>query len=90
MPFYQISIDLFILFENVILCNKKGDYAFQTKGEYGLSILTDSLAPLKAPDGTPYEYIFFPLSGHGLLLDPWSEVEYYDALYSYCETYFGY
>ena len=41
-------------------------------------------------NGTPYEYIFFPLSGHGLLLDPWSEVEYYDALYSYCETYFGY
>ena len=42
----------------MILCNKKGDYAFQTKGEYGLSILTDSLAPLKAPDGTPYEYCF--------------------------------
>ena len=43
---------------NEILCNKEGDYAFQTNGEYGLSILTDSLAPLKAHDGTPYEYCF--------------------------------
>lgn len=41
-------------------------------------------------NGTPYEYIFFPLSGHGLLLDPISEIQYYKALYSYCETYFGY
>lgn len=37
-----------------------------------------------------YEYIFFPISNHGLLLDPWSEVVYYKALYSYCEKYFGY
>ena len=41
-------------------------------------------------NGTPYEYIFYPLSGHGLLLDPVSEVQYYQALYSYCKTYFGY
>ena len=41
-------------------------------------------------NGTEYDYIFFPLSGHGMLLDHWSEVQYYKALYSYCETYFGY
>ena len=43
---------------NAILCNKKGDYAFQIKGEYGSAILTDSLEPLKASDGTPYQYCF--------------------------------
>ena len=41
-----------------ILCNKERDYAIQIKGESGLSILTDSLEPLKASDGTPYEYCF--------------------------------
>lgn len=40
--------------------------------------------------GSRYEYIFYPLSGHGLLLDPASETCYYKALYKYCETYFGY
>lgn len=43
---------------NKIVYNKKRDYAFQIAGEYGLSILTDSLEPLKASDGTPYEYCF--------------------------------
>ncbi|MDO5133498.1 MAG: substrate-binding domain-containing protein [Eubacteriales bacterium] len=43
---------------NMILCNKKGDYAFQINGESGLTILTDSLEPLKSTDGTPYEYCF--------------------------------
>ena len=43
---------------NTILRNRQGDYAFQIKGESGLSILTDSLEPLKASDGTPYEYCF--------------------------------
>ena len=37
-----------------------------------------------------YEYIFYPFSGHGLLLDPVSEILYDKALFSYCETYFGY
>ncbi|MCR5523029.1 MAG: alpha/beta hydrolase [Clostridia bacterium] len=41
-------------------------------------------------NGNNYEFIFFPFSGHGLLLDPLSEVQYYKALYKYCETYFGY
>ena len=41
-------------------------------------------------EGDNYQYVFYPLSGHGLLLDPLSEKNYYDALYSYCETYFGY
>lgn len=41
-------------------------------------------------NGNGYEYIFYPLSGHGLLLDPISEEVYYKALYKYCETYFGY
>ena len=37
-----------------------------------------------------HEFIFFPFSGHGLILDPISEVMYYRALYSYCQEYFGY
>jgi acetyl esterase/lipase len=37
-----------------------------------------------------YDFVFFPFSGHGLLLDPLSEVKYYQTLYRYCETYFGY
>ncbi|MBQ6266741.1 MAG: alpha/beta hydrolase [Clostridia bacterium] len=40
--------------------------------------------------GNHYDYVFYPLSGHGLLLDPVSEVQYYQILYRYCETYFGY
>ena len=46
--------------ENIkpLLLNKEGDRAFQIKSESGLSILTDSLEPLKASDGTPYEYCF--------------------------------
>ena len=41
-------------------------------------------------NGNGYDYIFYPLSGHGLLLDPLSENQYDKALYRYCETYFGY
>ena len=41
-------------------------------------------------NGSGYDYVFYPLSGHGLLLDPISEYRYYKLLYSYCETYFGY
>ena len=41
-------------------------------------------------NGNHYEYIYYPLSGHGLLLDPLSENRYDQALYGYCETYFGY
>ncbi len=37
-----------------------------------------------------HEFIFFPISNHGLLLDPISEMMYYRALYSYCDQYFGY
>lgn len=40
--------------------------------------------------GNHYDYVFYPLSGHGLLLDPVSEVQFYQILYRYCETYFGY
>ncbi len=40
--------------------------------------------------GAEYKLVFFPLSGHGLLLDPVSEIQYYNVLYSYCEQYFGY
>jgi hypothetical protein len=43
---------------NTILCKKEGDYAYQIESESGLRILTDSLEPLRAPDGTPYEYCF--------------------------------
>ena len=41
-------------------------------------------------NGNNYEYIFYPMSGHGLLLDPLSENNYDQAVYQYCETYFGY
>ena len=37
-----------------------------------------------------HKFIFFPFSGHGLILDPVSEIIYYQALYSYCRDYFGY
>ncbi len=41
----------------------------------------DSIQKTFENNGTPYEYIFFPLSGHGLLLDPISEIQYeYSAL----------
>ena len=50
----------------------------------------DSIKKTFENNGTEYEYIFFPMSGHGLLLDPISEMQYYKALYSYCEKYFGY
>ncbi len=41
-------------------------------------------------NGSGYDYIFYPLSGHGLLLDPTSEIKYDKTLFRYCETYFGY
>lgn len=41
-------------------------------------------------NGNGYDYVFYPLSGHGLLLDPIKEHQYYELLYQYCETYFGY
>ena len=44
--------------KNNIQCNKEGDYAFQIESESGLRILTNSLEPLKSPDGIPYEYCF--------------------------------
>ena len=41
-------------------------------------------------NGNNYRYIFYPLSGHGLLLDPVSEIKYDRAVYDYCAAYFGY
>lgn len=41
-------------------------------------------------NGNNYRYIYYPLSGHGLLLDPLSETDYDQALFDYCKTYFGY
>ena len=41
-------------------------------------------------NGNNYNYIFYPKSGHGLLLDPISDKCYFNTLYNYCETYFGY
>ena len=40
--------------------------------------------------GAVHEYIFYPLSNHGMLLDPISEITYNRDLYGYCEEYFGY
>ncbi|MBR6702834.1 MAG: alpha/beta hydrolase [Clostridia bacterium] len=50
----------------------------------------ESMEKVFSESGSEYKYVFFPFSGHGLLLDPWSEIAYYDALYGYCEQYFGY
>ena len=41
-------------------------------------------------NGHGYDYVYYPLSGHGLLLDPVSENTYDSTLFRYCETYFGY
>ena len=41
-------------------------------------------------NGNHYESIFFPLSGHALMLDPASEAEYDAAVLRYCKAYFGY
>ncbi len=41
-------------------------------------------------NGSGYDYIFYPMSGHGLLMDPLSEDAYYKTLYQYCKTFFGY
>ena len=41
-------------------------------------------------NGNHYRYIFYPLSGHGLLLDPVSEYRYDRAVDDYCKAYFGY
>ena len=50
----------------------------------------ESMLEVFAESGSEYKYVFFPFSGHGLLLDPVSEMVYYDNLYAYCEQYFGY
>ncbi len=41
-------------------------------------------------NGSNYEYIFYPVSNHGLLLDPVSEYKYDKAVLKYCDQYFGY
>ena len=41
-------------------------------------------------NGNGYDYVYYPLSGHGLLLDPVSENTYDDTLFRYCGAYFGY
>lgn len=58
---YDIETGDYIWNEDVmrtILCNKEGDHAYQIESESGLKILADSLEPLRAPNGTPYEYCF--------------------------------
>ena len=52
--------------------------------------MTQVFADTFGENGNGYRFVFYPLSGHGLLLDPVSEECYYNALYEYCETYFGY
>ncbi len=41
-------------------------------------------------NGSGYDYIFYPLSNHGMLLDPVSEARYDKTVERYCKTYFGY
>ncbi len=40
--------------------------------------------------GAVHDYILYPLSNHGLGLDPLCEMEYINTVQSYCEEYFGY
>ncbi len=49
-----------------------------------------SMEKVFGESGSEYEYIFYPFSGHGLLLDPVSEIMYDRAVLSYCDRYFGY
>ncbi len=40
--------------------------------------------------GAPHTYILYPLSNHGLGLDPLCEMEYINTVEQYCKDYFGY
>ncbi|MBO5359273.1 MAG: alpha/beta hydrolase [Clostridia bacterium] len=40
--------------------------------------------------GAPHSYILYPLSNHGLGLDPLCEMEYINTVEAYCKEYFGY
>ena len=40
--------------------------------------------------GAPHSYILYPLSNHGLGLDPLCEMEYINTVETYCKEYFGY
>ena len=59
-----------------------------TKGNR--TAMIDKFRETFGENGSGYDYIFYPLSGHGLLLDPVSEYKYDQTLFRYCETYFGY
>ena len=65
-----------------------GNDPIVTKGNREAMVTTFS--EVFGENGNGYDYVFYPLSGHGLLLDPVSEECYYNRLYEYCETYFGY
>ncbi len=40
--------------------------------------------------GATHYYILYPLSNHGLMLDPLCEMEYINTVEQYCKDYFGY
>ena len=40
--------------------------------------------------GATHRYILYPLSNHGLGLDPLCEMEYINTVEEYCKEYFGY
>lgn len=65
-----------------------GNDLIVTKGNR--TAMVDKFQETFGKNGSGYEYIFYPMSGHGLLLDPVSEYKYDRALFRYCETYFGY
>lgn len=65
-----------------------GNDPIVTKGNR--TAMVDKFKAVFGENGSGYDYIFYPLSGHGLLLDPVSEIQYDKALFRYCETYFGY
>ena len=65
-----------------------GNDPLVTKGNR--EAMVKAFADTFGENGNGYDYIFYPLSGHGLLLDPLSERAYDKALFRYCETYFGY
>ena len=65
-----------------------GNDLLVTKGNR--TAMVDKFREVFGENGNGYDYIFYPLSGHGLLLDPVSEYKYDQTLFRYCETYFGY
>ena len=50
----------------------------------------DSIKKALEENGVEHTFILYPLSNHGLKLDPTKAREYDETLVSFCEKFFGY